>query len=132
MRRELLLAILLLAFGAPVAARADFSASPNFSAAEVEMIARVPMLSDLVRDDPWLVKLVLDMASRADAGAENPTARDAQGIVNWNELLRKAKKRKEQQGATSDPDMARSALGILDASDWIRKAKTKKENETVN
>lgn len=143
MRRELMLAILLLVGGAGGAAHADFAAAPNFSAEETATIARVQILSDLLRGDPWLVRLVFDMASQVDASAgasrdaakpgasqysDAPSTRDAQGIVSWNELIRKAKERKEQRGATDEANSTRSALGIVDTNDLIRKAKAKKES----
>jgi hypothetical protein len=139
MRRELMLAILILMGGAAATARADFTAAPNFSAAERETIARVQVLRDLVQGDPWLVRLVFDLAAQSDSAArpgetatrpnaDAPTTRDAQSIVNWNELLRKAKERKKQRDWKDNADSARSAIGIVDTNDLMRQAKVKKEN----
>ena len=142
MRRELMLAILILMGGAAGTARADFTAAPNFSAAERETIARVQVLRDLVQGDPWLVRLVFDLAAKSDSSArldetatqpnaDTPTTRDAQSMVNWNELLRKAKERKKRRGWNEDTDSARSAIGIVDTNDLMRQAKAKKENRAA-
>ena len=142
MRRELMLAILILMGGAAGTARADFTAVPNFSAAERETIARVQVLRDLVQGDPWLVRLVFDLAAQSDSSArpgetatqpnaDAPTTRDDQSIVNWNELLRKAKERKKQRGWNENTDSARSAIGIVDTNELMRQAKAKKENRAA-
>jgi hypothetical protein len=139
MRRELMLAILILMGSAAGTARADFTAAPNFSADERETIAHVQVLRDLVQGDPWLVRLVFDLAAQSDSSvrlgetatqpdADARTTRDAQSMVNWNELLRKAKDRKKQHSWNEDTDSARSAIGIVDTNDLMRQAKAKKEN----
>jgi len=136
MRRELMLALLILMGVAAGTAHADFTAAPNFSAAERETIARVQVLRDLVQGDPWLVRLVFDLAAQSGSpvtqpNADAPTTRDAQSIVNWNELLRKAKERKKQRDWKDNVDSARSAIGIVDTNDLMRQAKAKKENRPV-
>ena len=138
MRRELMLAILILMGSAAGAAHADFTAAPVFSAEERETIARVQVLRDLIQGDPWLVRLAFDLAESSTRkqpsgtatkpNADAPQTRDAQGIVNWNELLRKAKERKKQRGWSDGADSARSAIGIVDTNDLMRQAKAKKEN----
>jgi hypothetical protein len=140
MRRELMLAVLIL-IGGVAAAHADFTAAPSFSAEERQTIERVQVLRDLVQGDPWLVRLVFDLAaeskSRARGGeaahpnADGPSTRDAQSIVDWNELLRKARERKKQRGWSDDADSSRSALGIVDTNDLMRQAKAKKENRAA-
>ena len=82
MRRELMLALLILMGVAAGTAHADFTAAPNFSAAERETIARVQVLRDLVQGDPWLVRLVFDLAAQSGStvtqpNADAPTTRDA-------------------------------------------------------
>jgi hypothetical protein len=143
MRRELMLAILILLGGAAGAARADFVAAPNFSAEERETIARVQVLRDMVQGDPWLVRLAFDLAAQSNfpprpsepttqqPNADLPSTRDAQSIVNWNDLLRKAKERKKQRGWNDGADSARSAIGIVDTNDLMRQAKAKKEGRTA-
>lgn len=132
MRREVMLAIFILAGSA--SAHADFTGAPDFSAAERATIARVAVLRDLVQGDPWLVRIVLDLAAEPRArdaatpsNAFTPADRDAQSIVGWNELLRKAKERKKQRDWNENAEPARSAIGILDTNDLMRQAKAKKD-----
>ena len=54
--------------------------------------------------------------------------RDAQGIVEWNQLIRRAKQEKEQRGKALDASTLRSAEGTLDMIELARQAKTRKEN----
>jgi hypothetical protein len=141
MRRELMLAVLILIGGVAGAAHADFTAAPSFSAEERQTIERVQVLRDLVQGDPWLVRLVFDLAAESKSrtrrgeaphpNADEPSTRDAQSIVDWNELLRKARERKKQRGWNEDADSSRSALGIVDTNDLMRQAKAKKENRVA-
>ena len=62
--------------------------------------------------------------------ADTPQTRDAQSIVNWNELLRKAKEKKQQLGWSTNADTTRSAIGIVDTNDLMRQAKAKKDGRT--
>ena len=114
MRWELVLSTLILVGALAPGARADVTAAPNFSTEETQTIARNELLRDIVQGDPWLVRQLLDMASRAKAatGSMSPPSqvdpkldpdlaispRDAQGIVEWNQLIRRAKLEKEQRG----------------------------------
>ena len=145
MRWELVLSSLILIGAIAPAARADVVAAPNFSAEETQTIARNELLRDIIQGDPWLVKQLLDMAARAKAeakgsmSAESPvdpkldpdlaiSPRDAQGIVEWNQLIRRAKQEKEQRGKALDASTLRSAEGTLDMIELARQAKTRKEN----
>jgi len=133
MRRELLLALSILA---AQAAYADFTGSPVFTVEETETITETNELGVLLHNDPWLLRLVFDMAERpADfpdppGAAPNPEpgARDPLGIVNWNEIIRKAKQRKEQGSANEVDKTSRSSLGIVDTNNLMRQAKAKKES----
>ena len=145
MRWELVLSALILVGAAAPGARADVIAAPNFSTEETQTIARNELLRDIVQGDPWLVRQLLDMAARARAeamGATSPQSqvdpkldpdlaispRDAQGIVEWNQLIRRAKQEKEQRGKGLDASTMRSAEGTLDMIELARQAKTRKEN----
>ena len=111
MRWEYVLSTLILV-GAAAGARADMVGSPNFSAGETVTIARNELLRDIVQADPWLVRLMLDMMSHPGAGASVNAAagvdpatdpdlaisqRDAQGVVEWNSLIKRAKAEKERR-----------------------------------
>ena len=142
MRWEVLLSTLLLIGAASSAAEADFVAAPRFTFEETATIARTDALRHIAEGDPWLVRQILDLAAHGQAEATkaarpspfaatsdrlSPTSRDAQGIVDWNELIRKAKKQKTQLTSVDGASQPRTALGILDANDVFRNAKAKKK-----
>jgi hypothetical protein len=145
MRWELILSALILVGAVAPGARADVVAAPNFSTEETQTIARNELLRGIFQGDPWLVRQLLDMAARARAettGSVSPQSqvdpkldpdlaispRDAQGIVEWNQLIRRAKQEKEQRGKALDASTMRSAEGTLDMIELARQAKTRKEN----
>jgi len=145
MRWELVLSALILIGAVAPGAHADVVAAPNFSTEETQTIARNELLRDIVQGDPWLVRQLLDMLARAKDQGVSPASpvssvdprldpdlaispRDAQGIVEWNQLIRRAKLEKEQRGKALDSSTMRSAEGTLDMIELGRQAKTRKEN----
>jgi hypothetical protein len=146
MRWELVLSTLILIGGAAAEARADMIGAPNFTAEETQTIARNELLRDIVQADPLLVRRMLDMMSRPGADfarAPAPAAvgldpaadpdlaispRDAQGMVEWNSLIKRAKAEKDQKGKGQDPNLTRSSEGTVEMLDMMRQAKARKGN----
>jgi hypothetical protein len=149
MRWELVLSTLILVGGAAAAARADMIGTPNFTAEETQTIARNELLRGIVQADPWLVRCMLDMMPRPGAGlgraAADPDAgvdpaadpdlaiapRDAQGVVEWNSLIKRAKVEKERRENAPDSNLTRSSEGTLEMIEMMRKAKLRKGNNDL-
>jgi len=128
MRKELLIAALIL-----IGETAAFAAAaPIFSAAEQGTIARNELLRAVVADDPWLVRKILDMLQQsrralppADAADPDLAAPRAwQAMVEWNELIKRARAEKAARAAASAS--TRSSEGTVEMIDWMRRAKAKK------
>jgi len=138
---EALFAALILFGDLAGSAHADLRGQPQFSAAETQTIARNELLNAVVAADPWLVRRMLDIVAREkalagrDSATGTPSAadpdlsispRDWQGIVEWNELVKRARAEKEAREKPSPAASSRSAEGTVDMLDWMRRAKEKK------
>jgi hypothetical protein len=132
MRTELYLVALIL-FGETAFSGAALAASaPSFSTPEQGAIARNELLRAVVDNDPWLVRKILDMLrqSRHDGArldAADPdltTPRNWQAMVEWNDLIKRARAEKAARAGASSS--ARSAEGTVEMLDWMQRAKAKK------
>ena len=137
MRLEVLVAALVILGGS---ARADLIDPPRFSAGEHRTIARNEMLSAIAGLDPWLVRQILDLLGAkpgARRGAREPVepvdaarnpdlarhGRTAESSVEWNDLIKRAKREKDGRGKDG---LLRSSEGSVELFEMMRRAKAAK------
>lgn len=143
MRIEALLCALVMFAELSGSARADLvlhpANPPQFNSADRHTIARNDLLRAIVRNDPWLVRRMLDLmeefrkAGSADLpdAAKNPdlalAGRTAEGSVEWLELLKRARAEKEERDRLTANGAARSAQGSVEMIEMMRRARAAKE-----
>jgi hypothetical protein len=136
MRTEIYVAALILFAEQILAGGALADTRPTFSITEERTIARNELLRVVVDDDPWLVRKILDMLrgspqARTPSEAADPdlvvAPRDWQGMVEWNELIKRA--RAEKAARNSSGVETRSSEGTVEMLDWMRRAKAKKAQQ---
>ncbi len=128
--------------------------APTFTANDASLIARNALLSAIVKEDPWLVRHILDLADTSSPRAfktypspmskgidpnHNPDlargARSAESSVEWIELLKQARQESDANKQNAqDPEedtthsmTARDAKGTMDWIKIIKEARDKKD-----
>lgn len=143
MRFETLFCALVILADLTGAARADLlgrpSESPHFTAADTRIIQRNELLRDIIDSDPWLTRRILDLMEQMRSGAlregvdatKNPdlsgAVRTAEGSVEWLELLKRARAKKDAREKDHAVGGARSAEGSVELIEMMKKAKAAKD-----
>ena len=140
MRMEALIAALILLADCSGSARAELKGLPRFSSTETQTIARNELLNAVVAADPWLVRRMLDVIERnpRQSNADAKTAagdpdlavapRDWQGMVEWNDLIKRARAEKDTRDKPEPAASSRSSEGTVEMIDLMRKAQARKDH----
>lgn len=149
MRPESLFAAFVVAASVFNVAETSAGLGPQFNDIDRATIAGNRLLANLVDDDPWLVRSLLDhlqtplpsmrrrQPTSESAGLMNGRAADNpdlmrggsgnQNALEWIALLRRAKARKDRL----DTSPNRTAEGSLELIEMMKRAKAKKQDSTV-